>query len=238
MPVYDQGHCVEIYGRRIQKYPDPKHLYLPGPHAGVWNPAGFMSWDGRYDGVSGGNTPAKNTHQLILCEALIDAMTFWVNGFKSVTASYGTGGFTDQHLVQIKAHGIDKVLIAYDRDQAGNAAAEALAKKLKAKGIHCYRILFPKGTDVNSYAVQVTPADKSLALVIEKAEPMEDAPALNHDRVIPALAAGVVEASSPADVKAPEQSPLTIKGSDIFFVAGSREYRIRGLSNNTRLDQL
>ena len=30
-----------------------------------------------------------------------------------------------------------------------------------AKGIECYRILFPKGMDANEYALKVTPAAKS-----------------------------------------------------------------------------
>ncbi len=222
VPIYDRGNCVEIYGRRIQKYSDPKHLYLPGPHAGVWNFSGF-----------------KQTDQLIICEALIDAMTFWVNGFKSVTASYGTGGFTDEHLTQIKIHGIDKVLITYDRDQAGNKAAEALAKKLKVEGIHSYRVLFPQGMDANGYALQVTPADKSLALVIDKAEPMLDAPAINQAKNLATLAASDVVGLPPIPVtKQPEQSPLTVTGNDINLTCGKRHYRVRGLQNNTRLDQL
>jgi DNA primase len=31
---------------------------------------------------------------IILCEALIDALTFWVAGYRNVTASYGVNGFT------------------------------------------------------------------------------------------------------------------------------------------------
>jgi len=62
------------------------------------------------------------------------------------------------------------VLIAYDRDDAGNQAAEQLAKKLQTEGIECYRLLLPKGMDVNEYAQQVTSAQKSLGLVIRKAE--------------------------------------------------------------------
>ncbi len=88
VPVFDNGQCVEIYGRRIQAYSEPKHLYMPGPHAGVWN-------------VQGLKNSHQNNHTLILCEALLDAMTFWVNGFKNVTASYGTGGLTAEHLMQI-----------------------------------------------------------------------------------------------------------------------------------------
>ncbi|CAK0764826.1 hypothetical protein CCP4SC76_4220002 [Gammaproteobacteria bacterium] len=33
--------------------------------------------------------------EVILCESLIDAMSFWCAGYRNVTASYGTQGFTE-----------------------------------------------------------------------------------------------------------------------------------------------
>src|SRR5690606_6978135 len=89
--------------------------------------------------------------------------------YRNVTASYGTSGFTDDHLAAFKQYGIERVLIAYDRDDAGNTAADKLAKQLQQEGFDCYRIELPKGMDVNEYAQQVTPASKSLGLVIRKA---------------------------------------------------------------------
>ena len=73
--------------------------------------------------------------EVILCEALIDALTFWCAGFRNVTASYGVEGFTADHLEAFKRHGTERVLIAYDRDEAGDRAAAALAEKLMAEGI-------------------------------------------------------------------------------------------------------
>ena len=54
------------------------------------------------------------------------------------------------------------MLIAYDRDEAGDRAAEKLDAQLIAAGLDCYRIQFPKGMDANEYALKVTPAAKSL----------------------------------------------------------------------------
>ena len=86
-----------------------------------------------------------------------------------MTASYGVQGFTAEHLEAFKRHGTERVLIAYDRDDAGSGAAEALAEKLKGEGIDCYRIEFPHGMDANEYALKVQPATKSLGLLIRKA---------------------------------------------------------------------
>lgn len=114
VPEIDTNGVVhEVYGRKIVnnlRTGGAYNLYLPSPHAGVWNEEGVMA--------SGG--------EVILCEALIDAMTFGVHGFRNVTASYGAGGFTEDHLAAFQRHGVKRVLIAYDRDDAGNQAATAL----------------------------------------------------------------------------------------------------------------
>jgi hypothetical protein len=126
---------------------------LPGAHSGVWNEAAL-----------------KVSSEIILCESLIDALTFWCAGYRNVTASYGIEGFTADHLAAFKQNNIERVLIAYDRDPAGNHAAEKLAKQLIESGIDCYRIQFPKGMDANEYARQVTPAGKSLGVAIRSAQ--------------------------------------------------------------------
>ena len=180
--INEQGQITEVYGRktidRLRKG-TPKHTYLPHAHAGVWNAAALQ-----------GQT------EIILCEALLDAMTFWVNGYQNVTASYGTSGFTDDHLACFKRYQVERVLIAYDPDEAGNNAAAKLAEQLAAEGIHCYRLLFPKGMDVNAYALNVQPAAKSLGVVIRSAKYMGegDAPELTqvaqplmNDEVTPEL---------------------------------------------------
>ncbi|WP_233973358.1 toprim domain-containing protein, partial [Pectobacterium versatile] len=84
-------------------------LYLPSPLAGVWNEEAL-----------------KVSSEIILCEALIDAMTFWCAGFRNVTTAYGANGFTAEHLAALQYHGVKRVLIAYDRDEAGDRGAEAV----------------------------------------------------------------------------------------------------------------
>jgi DNA primase catalytic core len=150
------GEVTEAYGRKITpnlREGTPLHLYLPGPHRGVWNAAALGA-----------------TKEVILCEALIDALTFWCAGFRNVTASYGVEGFTADHLACFKQCGIERVLIAYDRDEAGDRAALKLTSQLMAEGLDCYRIQFPKGMDANEYALKVGPAAKSLGVAIRSAQ--------------------------------------------------------------------
>ena len=39
-----------------------------------------------------------------------------------------------------------------------------------AEGLDCFRLLFPKGEDANSYALAVKPAAKALGVVIRSAQ--------------------------------------------------------------------
>lgn len=246
-----QGDITELYGRKITPNLRPGtslHLYLPGPHRGVWN-----------------IEVVQSSKEIILCEALIDALTFWCAGYHNVTASYGVEGFTADHLATFQQAGTERVLIAYDRDAAGDAAAAKLAKRLMAAGIACYRILFPKGMDANAYALHVQPAAKALGLVIRKAEWLgEGRPPVRPDvepsaimdaplSPIPSsLAADVavsVEAVTPppgvALTPAPEPLPATplptplpplaatVTDTEITLALDDRRYRVRGLARNT-----
>jgi len=156
VPIFDaEQRVTEMYGRKINDHlreGTPKHLYLPGPHRGVWNEPALAS-----------------SKEIILCESLIDALTFWCAGYRNVTASYGVEGFTDDHRAAFRKHGTERVLIAYDRDAAGDAAAEKLAAELAGMGIEVMRVAFPKGMDANEYALKVQPAAQSLGLVLRQA---------------------------------------------------------------------
>jgi len=160
VPVCDeQGDIQEVYGRKIRddlRKGTPKHLYLPeecrAGSRGVFNIAALQAHK-----------------EIILCEALIDALTFWCAGYRNVTSAYGIEGFTDDHLAAFKAHGTQRVLIAYDRDEPGERGAAKVSELLMAAGIECFRIQFPKGMDANEYACKVQPATKSLGVAIRKA---------------------------------------------------------------------
>jgi DNA primase len=157
IPVLNiDGEVVEMYGRKITsnlREGTPDHLYLPGAHAGVWNEEALAA-----------------SKEIILCESLIDALSFWCAGFRNVTASYGVNGFTADHRTAFEKHGTERVYIAYDRDEAGDKAARELAAELIRTGIECFRMLFPKGMDANEYARKVQPAAKSFGVLLNKAE--------------------------------------------------------------------
>ena len=72
--------------------------------------------------------------EVILTDAPIDAMAFWCAGFRNVTACYGTNGFTEDHLALFRRAGVERVLLAFDRDAAGERGAEELSARLRKEG--------------------------------------------------------------------------------------------------------
>jgi DNA primase len=268
VPVLDvAGNATEIYGRKIRddlRPGTPAHLYLPGPHVGVWNIATLQA-----------------SREIILCEALIDAMTFWCAGYRNVTTAYGIEGFTADLLAAFKQYQTERVLIAYDRDEAGDKAAAKLAEQLMSIGIECWRVQFPRGMDANEYALKVQPAAKSLGVVIRKAvwlgkgtAPQPPSlPCITEDAIVNTrhdghLATvevpGVIVAekslhnNNPRPGLEPKPEPNTmpalpgtpmpdapanpveadVKDNETVFTFAERRYRIRGLNRNTSYDVL
>ena len=149
------GDVVQMYGRKIRDNLRPGteyHLYLPGPRRGLWNEEALIA-----------------SKDIILCEALIDALTFWCAGYRNVTTSYGVNGFNEYHHQAFQKHGTRRVYIAYDRDDAGEKAAAKHAEELIDMGIECFRVQFPKGQDANQYAAMTQPAAKALGVLLNSA---------------------------------------------------------------------
>lgn len=258
IPLFDEHRrVVGMYGRKITeglRAGTALHLYLPGPHRGVFNVEAFGA-----------------SKEMILCEALIDALTFWCAGYRNVTSAYGVEGFTEEHREALRRHGTRRVYLAFDRDEAGDRAAAKLAVELQAMGIECYRVLFPKGMDANEYALKLGPAEKSLGLALRQAEWMGKgaAPAASalvaspvatpseaerdetdedvrdagpeDERVADAVpeAHPSLAASPPPPPRAADESSgapvVEQKDDEIVMKLGDRRWRVRGLSKNVSL---
>ncbi len=165
-PIFNStGQVSEMYGRKITqglRKGTPDHLYLPGPHAGIFNP------------------DALKHPEIILCESIIDALTFVRHGMENATCIYGTQGFTSELFEAIKAANPDAVRLAYDADDSGEKAAKRDAEKLKAIGIECHRIRFPHGSDANAHAL--SEGGEALKKAVRSAE------WLGHGSGVPAAA--------------------------------------------------
>ncbi len=246
VPVFDEaGQVVEMYGRKVRddlRAGTPSHLYLPGPHAGVWNlPAVAAS------------------EEVIVCESLLDALTLWCAGFRHVTAAYGTEGFTAEMFDAFDRHQVKRVLLAFDRDDAGDKAAKKVAAKLMTAGVECFRVELPRGADVNDVACDASHPAEVLGRFIRKAAwmgsgpgpldrrhagPLDPVPSFAAEPLPPEREAeagpatpvepGVVSPAPSAGLPAPEVTGV----GEATFRLGDRRWRVRGLDKVSSFDLL
>ncbi len=224
VPVMDlNGQIREMYGRKITdrlRSGTALHLYLPGAHGGVWNEQALIG-----------------SSVVILCESLIDAMSFWVAGVRNVTAAYGVNGFTGEMRAALLAHGVKQVLIAYDNDPAGNEAAVKLASSLAADGIATFRVLFPAGMDANGYLCQVAEPEQAFSVLLDGAVPMSDladvasiAPQASAEPAHLTSLAADVAALPAVSAPAPGVSVETLADGELMVALPGERWTIRGVS--------
>lgn len=239
VPLFDDaGHVVSVYGRRAQRG-EMKHLYPPGPHRGLLNREAFAS------------------DEIILCEAVFDALTFYASGFRNVTCLFGTEGFTDELWEALRQ--VRRVKLAYDADDAGDRAAQRDAERFRAHGVEVFRVKFPHGMDANEYAQKVKPADKSLALLLNSAawlggagarppiaprpapqptaETNTPAPSLSLAASVSSLKPNAAKEEKPQP-PAPTSPTLEQRGDAWFMELEGREYRVAGLEKTLGTDAL
>ena len=247
VPVFDaSGDVAEVYGRKVNDHlreGTAKHLYLPGPHRGVWNADAI---------VEGG--------EVVVCESLIDALTFWSAGIMNVTAAYGVEGFTADHWTLFEQRCVRRVLVAFDADAAGDKAASKLsAQMIDRLGCEVFRVEFAPGTDANDVAVAAAvPSDVLGRLVrtatwiggsgvpaaraakqeaqAEGAEP----DASSFAAAFPVAAPGPVEAAVVSPVPAaPVEAEVSVNAEhELVAVFGARRWRVRGLAKVSSFDML
>ena len=136
---------VDIYGHKIRNYfkGAPLHMHLSDERRGVWNVEAFRA----------GN-------EIILCDGLFNALTFWNAGYRNVTCTFGADALTDDHLAAFREFGIQRVLLT----------EAAIAPKLLAAGLDCYQLTLPPEMDVNAYALHAADPSQALGAILRKAE--------------------------------------------------------------------
>ncbi len=166
VPVFlADGSLGEMYGRSIE---GNRHLYLPGAHRGVLNTKAAEVFD-----------------EIILTEAILDALSLYTIGVQNVIPCYGTGGYTADHAETLRK--TRRVFLAFDNDEAGENASRKLADRLTADGKECHRVHIPeldgKAKDLNDYTRQL----RGQGMTVEQvkaafAELMKHAPRVGFHR--------------------------------------------------------
>ena len=155
-PVFDAaGNVSELYGRKIHRACHAKgvgklrHLYLPGPHRGIWNAAALRRPEDETPHRAG-----ASFFTVLLTESILDAAAIWQAGWKQVIPCYGVMGFNAEHLALLEQSQVDRLVLVMDGDNAGRKAAARVRQKLEAcpaigggSGIDIRELQLPEGDD-------------------------------------------------------------------------------------------
>ena len=135
-PVYGpDGQLVTIYGRCTEAG-NKRHVYLPDRSTGLWNAVAVKTYP-----------------EIILVESVIDALSVMMAGHRNVMAIQGTNGFDEADIKTLNTHGVRKVTLLLDGDEAGGKAAARLRPQLESAGLDVTVKALSDNEDPNSYLV-------------------------------------------------------------------------------------
>jgi len=136
-PIYSaSGAIVGFGGRTITNHPAK---YINSPQTKLFNKSRLLY------GYDLAKESIYKNKKLIVCEGYLDVVMFHQAGFTEAVATLGTA-LTSEHLPLLRK-GDPKIILAYDGDKAGVAAALKAAQMLSVANFDGGVVLFPDGQD-------------------------------------------------------------------------------------------
>jgi len=136
-PIYSaSASIVGFGGRTITNHPAK---YINSPQTKLFNKSRLLY------GYHLAKESIYKNKKIIICEGYLDVVMFHQAGFTEAVAGMGTA-LTTEHLPMLRK-GDPKVILAYDGDKAGVAAALKASQMLSTGGFDGGVVLFPDGQD-------------------------------------------------------------------------------------------
>lgn len=109
---------------------------------------------------------------LYLCEGELDAITLDQHGFSpALSTTTGAGSFSPRWYDLIVSSGAKRIVLLYDNDVDGQAAAQKLAKKFTDADREVVNVVLEEAKDANEFLLKNTAED--LKALIDQARPLE-----------------------------------------------------------------
>jgi len=140
-PIIDVQGKVIAFGGRIIGEGQPK--YLNSPETMIFNKSNTL-----YN-LNLAKNVLSEERTLIVMEGYMDVIALYQAGIKNVVATLGTA-LTSQHARLIKRYA-DKIIIAYDSDEAGQRATKRSVEILEKADLEVKVMLLTDGLDPDEY---------------------------------------------------------------------------------------
>jgi len=163
-PLCDlSGRVIAFAGRGMNADAQPK--YLNSPETGLYKKSGVLY------GIHKSRASVRELGYLLIVEGYMDYLTLYQAGIRNAAAVSGTA-FTADHAQIIKRF-TQKVVLVFDGDRAGRAAAQRAAFVLAPVNVQVSVLTLPGDDDPDSF-VRREGAEAFLKLVSSAAKPAAD----------------------------------------------------------------
>ena len=141
IPVCDSGGRVIAFGARV--FDDSKPKYVNSPDTPLFRKGNVLF------GIHQAREAIRECGEVIPGEGYFDVIEAYQEGLKNIICSQGTA-FTEIQAQVLKRY-TDKVVVAFDADQAGTAAALRGLTVFLQKDFEVRMVCMPAGQDPDSY---------------------------------------------------------------------------------------
>ncbi len=155
-PIESPNGKVIAFGGRIIGEGQPK--YLNSPETMLFSKSKTL-----YN-LHQGRASIRKRKQVVLFEGYMDVIKAWSADMQNGVATMGTA-LTEEHCTVLKRQA-EEVIICYDGDDAGQAAASKSIPLLETAGLKVLIAMLPKGKDPDDYIEEYGP-DQFLRTVLE-----------------------------------------------------------------------
>lgn len=142
-PIHNDVDDVVGFSARILREEDKRGKYINTNETPLFNKSKLLF------ALNKARRPMGQKKFALLCEGQVDAIVLHESGFENTIAPLGTA-FTEQHARMIKRY-TDRVVLCYDGDSAGLAAADKTFKQLTAQGLPVRLMHLPDGDDPDTF---------------------------------------------------------------------------------------
>jgi DNA primase len=142
-PIHNDVDDVVGFSARILRKDDKRGKYINTNETPLFNKSKLLF------ALNKARRPMGKEKFALLCEGQVDAIVLHESGFENTIAPLGTA-FTEQHARMIKRY-TDRVVLCYDGDNAGLAAADKTFKQLTAQGLPVRLMHLPDGDDPDTF---------------------------------------------------------------------------------------
>ena len=141
-PIHsDGGNLIGYGGRSLQ--PDSQPKYLNSPETPIYRKNAVL-----YN-IHRARTAMRQSNLAVLVEGYMDVIGVWRAGIRNAVAACGTA-LTSKQISMLRRH-CDTVVVNFDSDSAGQAAAERSVELLLRDGMQVRVLELPGGLDPDEY---------------------------------------------------------------------------------------